>query len=797
MIKMELCLKATLATGVAVAALMAPELARAQDAASLDDVIVTAQRREQALQDVPITISVVTSDTLEALAADDIGDISAFVPGLSVSNSSPTQARYNIRGVSTSDFGVGTDPAVGVYVDGVYAARSGAGLLAFSDVARIEVLKGPQGTLFGRNATAGVINIVTKKPSFDFGVEGEATVSNYNGYGASVSVTGPIVEDQLAGRLLVARRKRDGYVDVDVGDGPRTHDSDLDQNYFTSRGQLLWTPSAELEVALSVDYTHRDERCCASLQVVNGSATNLISSLYPGAVSSPADFDDYTAHLNRDTRKRIDDGGVSAQVDWDLGAAKLTSITAFRDYRTKSGADSDVSSADIIWSDIGWSGARFQDFSQELRLAGSTEKLDWLAGAFFSHQDLTSRAGTRYGEDFETYLSRLLTSGASGSYLSALSGLGAGSTFAVGQGQKDLYEQREQTFALFSNGSYKLTPELELTAGLRYTWSNKGLDSHYDNTDGGAGCAAIAANASAAAAVVSAACQPYQNPNFTDLTTHQTQSEQALTGTLKAAYRFNPQIMAYASYARGYKAGGFNMDRLAYSFSRTSSTSLQPITDTSFAPEFADSYELGVKSTLFDRRLLLNGTVFYQSFTDFQLNAYNGLTFTVVSVPEVVSRGVDADFVFLPIRGLSVQGGVTYAETQYSDDSVSVLGTSSRLPGSRLSFAPLWSGSVATAYEHDLGANLVGRVSLSAKYTSSYNTGSDLNPLKIQKELTLFNGRIAVGPQDERWAVELWGQNLTDERYYQVAYDATYQSGSIAAFPAQPRTYGMTLRVKY
>ncbi|MFN3524162.1 MAG: TonB-dependent receptor [Phenylobacterium sp.] len=789
--------------GVALGAVIIATSAHAQaagggEAATVDEIVVTAQKREQSLQDVPIVVTAVGARTLREAGVRDIKDLTVLTPGMTVtSTSSTTSTTARIRGVGTVGDNLGLESSVGVVIDGVYRPRNGVGFGDLGELERIEVLKGPQGTLFGKNATAGVINVVTKRPSFTFGAEGELTLSNLNGYGLSASVTGPIVEDQLAGRLFVARRERDGYVDVVTGDGPRDYDTDFDQNYFTARGQLLWTPISDLDVAFSIDYTHRDERCCASLQVVNGARTDLIAALFPGSVASPAAFEDYTAYLNRDTRKRIDDGGVSAEVNWDLGPAKLTSITAFRTYRSKGAADSDVSTADIIWSDIGWSGAQFEDFSQELRLAGGGESLDWLVGAFFSHQSLTSRTGTRYGEDFETYLSRLLTSGASSTYLAGLSGLSAGDAFATGQGQKDLYEQEEQSFAVFTNESWRITPKLELTAGLRYTWNTKGLDAHYDNTDGGAGCAAIAANASAPAAVVSAACQTFQNPYFTDLTTHQTNSEQALTGTLKAAYRFNPQVMAYVSYARGYKAGGFNLDRLAYSFSRTSSTSLQPITDTGFDPEFADSYELGVKSTLFDRRLLLNGTVFYQSFTDFQLNAYNGLTFTVTSVPEVVSRGVDADFVFLPMKGLSLQGGVTYAETQYSEDSASVLGADSALPGTRLSFAPLWSGSLAASYERPITAELVGRASLSAKYTSSYNTGSDLNPLKVQEALTLWNGRVAVGPQSERWSFEVWGQNLTDERYYQVAYDATYQSGSIAAFPAAPRTYGATLRIKY
>ena len=216
MTKMEFRRKATLAVGVALAAMTTPGLtwaqeATAQGATSLDDVIVTAQRREQSLQEVPITVSVLTAATLEATAADDMGDIAAFVPGLSVSNTSPTQARYSIRGVATSDFGVGTDPAVGVYVDGVYAARSGAALLAFSDVARVEVLKGPQGTLFGRNSAAGAVSITTNKPGDEVEARLGVRLGEYDKRRLEGLINVPI-NDVLALRVNALSNQRDGWL---------------------------------------------------------------------------------------------------------------------------------------------------------------------------------------------------------------------------------------------------------------------------------------------------------------------------------------------------------------------------------------------------------------------------------------------------------------------------------------------------------------------------------------------------------------------------------------------------------
>ncbi|WP_304166007.1 TonB-dependent receptor [Phenylobacterium aquaticum] len=764
---------------------------------TVDEIVVTAQKRTQNLQDVPIVVTTVNGATLRANGVKDIKDLTILTPGLTVtSTTSSTSTTARVRGVGTVGDNIGLESSVGIVIDGVYRPRNGVGFGDLGELERVEVLKGPQGTLFGKNATAGVINVITKRPEFSFGAEGEANVGNYNLKAVSAGVTGPIIDGKVAGRLFVSKRERDGFVDVVTGAGPRSFSTDNNQNYWTARGQLLFTPTDALDINVSVDYTKRDERCCTSLQVINGGVTKIMAAAFPGSVANPPAFDDYKAYANRDTRKNITDKGVSAEVSYDLGAVQLTSITAYREFQTHSGAESDLSTADIIWSDQNWVGTGFKTFSQEFRLAGSTDKLHWTAGTFFTHEDLTSKVGTLYGADFEKFVSLLLSGGTNGSLISALSGNPAGTTFANGQGQRDQYNQSEQSFAVFGNASYQLTSKLELTGGLRYTWENKGVDAFYGNTDGGKGCATFSAKA-LPASLINAVCQTYQNPAFNNLTASQDMSEGALTGTVKAAYRFNPQVMTYASYARGYKAGGFNLDRLAYTYVAGSATSLKPITKTDFAKESADSYEVGVKSTLFDRRLLLNATMFYQKYTDFQLNAYNGLAFTVISIPEVTSKGVDADFVFFPVRGLTLQGGVTYAETEYSKKDRTILGATSRLPESRLSFAPLWSASTAVSYEHDLTEALVGKASVSAKYTSAYNTGSDLNPLKTQQAFTLWNARLSVGPQDDKWAVELWGQNLTDERYYQVAYDATYQSGSIGAFPSAPRTFGATFRVKY
>ena len=511
---------------------------------------------------------------------------------------------------------------------------------------------------------------------------------------------------------------------------------------------------------------------------------------------------DRITYSNRDTTQDIRDEGLSAEANWKtgwFGNATLTSITAWRDWKRTGQTDPDYTSVDILYYDAAHQGAEFEQFSQELRLAGKSGAVDWLVGGFYANEKLTQDTSLRYGTQFETYASLLASGGTNPTLVSTLEGRAPGTSFVAGQGQKDHYDQKESNFAAFTNDTWHVTDKFELTGGLRYTHERKTLDTLYTNTDGGLGCATLATRlgqSGTAIALSPLLCGSYQNYLFSNLPDHQSLTEEKVTGTIKAAYRWSKEVLTYASYARGYKAGGFNLDRLAcpYQVGTAASNacvasiaasghalqanpqagagaqnSLQPLYDTSFKPEFVDSYEIGIKNTLFDRRLLLNFTGFYQKFTNFQLNAYNGLVFTVTGVPEVISQGVDADFVFLPMRGLSISGGVTYADTRYSNTAanIAVLGQPfgsaacptrpayggtipagcSFLPGSRLSLAPLVSASLAITYETPVTNDLLARFNLSSKYSSDYNTGSDLNPVKLQKAFALLNGRVGIGPQ--------------------------------------------------
>lgn len=290
-------------------------------------------------------------------------------------------------------------------------------------------------------------------------------------------------------------------------------------------------------------------------------------------------------------------------------------------------------------------------------------------------------------------------------------------------------------------------------------------------------------------------CSVVFNPFFAQLADNQSLTEDNVSGTIKLSYRFNDQIMAYISFANGYKAGGFNLGRVT---NPEAADPLAPILDTSFPKETVDSYELGLKSTLADNSLRLDGALFDQRYRDFQLNTYTGILFVVTSIPRVESKGVEANVAWAtPLAGLSFSGGVTYAFTNINEFGSAIALFSPQRLNDRISFAPLWSGAASATYQVPLSQSLVARATVSEKYNSSYNTGSNLDPRKLQGAYGVLNARLGLGAPDNNWAVELWAANLANKYYYQVAFDAPFQFNQIDAFPGAPRTYGVTARLKF
>ncbi len=398
-----------------------------------NDIIVTATRRNQALSDVPIAVSAVTAEALQNSGANDIRSLNQLAPSLLVS-STGTEANGSarIRGIGTVGDNPGLESSVAVFIDGVYRSRTGAGLNELGEIERIEVLRGPQGTLFGRNASAGLINIVSKRPSFEFGANAEAGYGNFNYYRLAGGVTGPVLGDKVAARIDGVYVKRDGFY-KDLVSGGRVNDRD---RYFI-RGQLLIKPTDDIDIRLIGDYTKRKEACCAATYLpVTETVDPTANTTTPGFNTDGA----YTAGPNRildvlrsfggiindDTYSRkisvspgrtfkgtTRDYGVSGELNWDLGGAKLTSITAYRDYKSGGGGDVDYNNVDILFrANDGNAYRQFKTFSQELRLQGQLfdDHLDFLVGGYYSNEKLKVSDNLQFGSQYGEFAAcRLIT----------------------------------------------------------------------------------------------------------------------------------------------------------------------------------------------------------------------------------------------------------------------------------------------------------------------------------------------------------------------------------------------------
>jgi iron complex outermembrane recepter protein len=803
----------------------------AQQAANppvLTEIIVTAQKREQNIQDVPISVIALSAQQLKDGGVTDIKNLQALTPGLTVtSTTSENVTTARIRGIGTVGDNPGLESSVGVVIDGVYRPRNGVGFGDLGEIEQIEVLEGPQGELFGKNNDAGVINIVTKRPSTTFGVTAEATGGNYNDREVNASVTGPI-GDMSAARFYAGYQKRDGFLNIDTGLGPNSSNNTDDRNMYTMRGQYLITPSDAVNFLVIGDYSKRNESCCGAVQTADGPFSPIIGALASipplggqtgtvGIASPPLSPFNRNAYANQPITQQIRDMGISGELNWDFGPAKLTSITAWRDNTIVAGNDVDYSGIDIVQEPSNEGNQTdFKQASEEIRLAGKSGPLDWLVGGFFSSEILTSNTAIYAGNDFDLYVGGVASASVGTNppnflEIPGFTGQPPGSTFIPGvSGEQDFYHQTSKSYAFFTNETYNIAQGLDLTAGLRYTSEKKTADSNYVDPDGGSGCGRLLTSP---AALLNPASPEYQflfgygcstvfNPFFAGKSTSQSLSEGNVSGTVKLSYRFSEDLMTYISWANGYKAGGFNLARV------TSATgpegALTPNFDTEFPRETVQSYEIGIKSMLANRTLRLNASVFDQQYTNFQLNTFTGIQFVVSTIRRVESKGAEFDTAWAtPLSGLSLSGGVTYAFTNITEfgDSLPLFApnqaTSLDRLNNRLSFAPLWSGVVAATYTIPLSSSLEFRASVNEKYSSSYNTGSDLDPRKLQGAYGLLNARLGLGAPDGKWTVEVWGANLADKGYYQVAFDAPFQFNQVDAFLADPRTFGITVRTKF
>lgn len=810
------------------------------DRRTVDVITVTAQQREESGQDVPISIGAYDGAALAAAGVQDIKDLISIAPGLMVtSTQAETITTARIRGVGTVGDNFGLESSVGVYIDGVFRSRNGVGFGDLGEIERIEVLRGPQGTLFGKNTSAGVLNIVTAEPEFEFGGFGEYTHGDYGLRRYEAGLTGPIFEDTLAFRLFGVHQNRDGFTQLVVGQGANARVLDSETSDYSSfRGQLLFTPSSTVEGRIIVDYSERDEFCCSAVSYDYTPQALGLVQLVGGNTAFPANPEDRIAFSNRAYGQIVEDKGISGEFDFELPIGTLTTVTSWRNWTNSRGQDIDYTSADLAFRDIARNNTDLTRFSQEVRLAGATDRLDWLVGGFFSHEDLVLNDAIQYGQDWEAFLSNAISAAATGvpstAFLAGtLNSVAGGPLFTPGSvipggtgPNQDTYNQTATSWAVFTHNTYSLTDTLRVTGGLRYTNENKDVYATFD-TNAPAGCgfletafgfdplAAVASSPATAplSPIVARVCLPYSRTGLDANGYDNQRSDEELSGTLRLTYDLTDDAIVYTGYSRGFKAGGYNLDR---QFNGPIGPNGYTNSDSSFAPEFIDAYEAGFKSQLFGNVLQLNGAIYHQIIENLQLNTFNGLAFVVESVDESTATGLELDAAYAtPIPGLDLTAGYAYVSTEYTsvntgDPLVDAI------DGGSFSLSPEHFLTGQVIYERPVLNNLLFTAALDGRWVSDYNTGSDLDPQKRQDAFGLVNARFALGAESGSWTVEVWGRNLTDETYAQVAFDSFAQGGRLDvngdgsgtrseprgtqgyhAFLGAPRTWGVSLRSEF
>ena len=830
-------------SSVSIAALLSASVATPA-LAQLDEIIVTATKRAQSLQEVPIAVTAFDTEELEAAGISNIKDLRIVTPSLQItqSNSSTDGINFRIRGVGTTGNNPALEGAVGVYMDGVYLSRQGIAFREFLDLEQIEVLRGPQGTIFGRNTTAGALNIKTKAPSLtDVEAQAAVTYGDYETTRVALSGNVPLIQDQLGLRVSAAYNYQDSFYEDDLGYGG---DAGIGLDNYAVRGQLGFEATDSLSFRLIADFSDSDDTCCAGGW---GSMPDTVQAALVAVTGSPVRVEenagliqDRVNGINRPNNNPSDEWGVSLQVDWENQLGTLTYIGSYRDwFGSQDNADFDFTHADLSYGTVP---VDFQTQTHEIRLQGRNGNVDWMIGGFWSDEQLERQFAAGAGTDFEAYqdffiqaftLNPALTMD---SLISALT-LGAITDYDGDYYTAQDYETDGNSWSIFTHNIIDVTPKLDLTVGARWIREDKdGSMRHAFRNDsaeedpialaafndlavlGGAPGATIldtlpGSNAGIfGAAVLLAAgnCSPVLC-NIAGISPEYDAefSDEELTGVVSLGYDWTDNLRTYASFSHGFKAGGILLDGSA------AAGGASPVYDS----EEVDSYEIGIRSDWFDGLLRANITGFYMDYTNLQVQEFTGTQFVVFNVPDAQSVGVEAEFFSNPMEGLDVNLSVTYADASYEESSAN-LAQPAPIPiisGRQMTVAPLWSGSLSGTYTRTLPNTSLSTFVRADWYLES-NTrtgtapGSNLTtqePFKRQAGFGKVNARIGIGDVDGKWGLELWGQNLLNKTTRTLSFNGTTTSftpfdsggtnfGSVGYGQADPpRTWGVTLRAVY
>ena len=763
---------------------------------AIEEVVVVATKREQTLQQVPVAVSVVSAEQIEQAQILDIKDLQTLVPSLRVSQlQTSANTNFIIRGFGNGANNAGIEPSVGVFIDGVYRSRVGSALADLPKLERVEVLRGPQSTLFGKNASAGVINVVTAKPDFN-GYSGSlsATAANYDQRILRGDVTG-LLTDDLAFSLFASSNRRDGYYDNNALGSAH---NELDRWNF--RGQLLFAPTDRLEMRLIVDAEDIDELCCGVANLFDGPTGDAVRALGGNLVPN-APFA-YEGFYDFDPTNDIETRGSSVEINYEFERFSVTSISAYRTLDQLQNSDVDFTSARLIDPDSGNStDTQIDTFTQEIRLASSGDgPLSWTLGAFYFTEEVEIDGSFLYGDQFRPYADALTAGNVT--LLENVYSLffpdlvQPGSFFAAGQGYpSQRATQDDDTLSLFAQLDYDLTDTLTLTGGLNYTQVEKTVALDIVSTD----VFSSLALPPEAAALAGLQFLPTAI-SFPNSVEDGRSDDDEITWTLRLAYDLSPYMNVYAGASTGFKATSWNLsfeskpfpeDVAALEAAGLGVPNL--VTGTRFAgPEESLVYELGLKAEY--ENVAFNLAVFYQEIEGFQSNTFTGSGFNLANAGKQSTDGVEFDVSWLPLEGLRIAFAATWLDPVY-DDFVGAAGVEgvTDLSGTRPGGIPELATNTSATYDFALGGGAMGYLRLEHIYEDEVQNVENVPAAIASREVNTLNASFGVS-WSNGWEFNLWGRNINEDEYITQAFPSVAQPGSYSGYPNTPRTWGLTLR---
>lgn len=746
------------------------QAATATKSAGVEEVVITARHRDENVQNIAAAVSVLGGDLLTKTNTTTITQLTEMIPSVQFSSYNPRNSQINIRGFGSAAnlANDGLEPGAGFYVDQVYYARPASATFDLIDIQSVEVLRGPQGTLYGKNTTAGAVTITTAAPTFAPHASVELTGGDYRFGQGKLSVSGPLVADKLAGRLAVSYSTRDGMI-TNVQDGSKDNSS---RNAMI-RGQLLFQPNDAFNVRLIGDYAKQNTNCCTLLlsDIVtpsNGASfVNVAKTLGYTPVVDPFAR---KSNTNAEIHARQESGGISAVAEWKLAKATITSVTAWRYWNYDPANDLDSTPLDAFRK------SQFVDdqnqYSQELRIASvGGAKLDYVAGLYYFRESLKNHSTTEYGANaMYMYVSPLLPA-----------------AILTGVANDGYANIRTTSYAAFGQATWHAAPKWDVTLGLRSNNDKKEGD-YRGYVSGGAALTAPPFPAFLLPTMIAVRAGFSSNMAYSAST-----KDNNISGQVGLSYQATRDLLVYANAARGFKTGGLNLGQLP------------TIVPKVVKPEQMDSIEAGFKSRLQDGRVTLNVAVFQETATDYQANVTDPVLLKayISNVPEVRSRGVELDLAARPAEQLSIYGSAAYTDAIYTDFPSAPCGLESitapfcNLSGGQVAGVPKWAASLGGEYTRPttIGASPAELfIGLDTSYRSKVgSTGNSRYTEMPGREIV--NARLGLR-SPKGWSAYVWSKNLLDKDYLATKV-ANGNNGALFSTLGDLRTIGATVRMTY